>query len=86
MRIPVHTQIQEVAGGRRAASAQHRHAALFLTPRLCSPRQPHPNPRAAAAGTYGVPQEDLFFAPLTARFPKRKPVVGKPSATPRNSR
>jgi hypothetical protein len=86
MRIPVHTQTEEVAGGRSATSSQPRRATASVTARLSSSHTPHPNSRASAARTNGTPQEGLLFAPLSARSPNRTRFVGKPSLKPRNSR
>jgi len=79
MRIPVPTQTQEVAGGRRATSSQPRRATAALTPQLYSSARPHPNSRASATGTTGAPHEGLRFAPLSARSQKLKRFAGKPS-------
>ena len=86
MKIPVHTQTEEVAGGRRATSSQPRRATAALKPRLCSSRRPHPNSRASATGTTGAPHEGLLFAPLSARSQMLKRLMGKPSRKPGNSR
>ena len=72
MRIPVQTQTQEVAVGRRATSAQPRHATAFSNAPLSSSRTPHPNSRASATRTNGAPHEGLLFALLSARSQKRK--------------
>jgi hypothetical protein len=86
MRIPVHVQTGEVAGGRRATSSQPRRATASVTARLSSSHTPHPNSRASAARTNGTPREGLLFAPLSARSHKRKRFGGKLSPKPRNSR
>jgi len=71
MKIQVHTQTEEVAGGRRAHSSQPRHATAGLSPQLYSSQRPHPNAWASAFGTTGAPQEGLLFAPLSARSQKQ---------------
>jgi hypothetical protein len=86
MRIPVHTQTEKVAGGRRATSAQPRRAPAGVTPRLCSSQRPHPNSRVSATGATGAPHEGPLFAPLSARFQKLKRLVAKPSRKPGESR
>jgi len=86
MRIPVHAQTQEVAGGRRATSSQPRRATADLLPQLYSSARPHPNSRASATGTTGAPHEGLLFAPLSARSQKLKRLVAKPSRKPEESR
>ena len=86
MSKPVQTQSEEVAGGRRAHSAQPRHATADLMPQLYSLARPHPHPRASATRTTGAPHEGLLFAPLPARSQKRKTFRGKPSRKTRNSR
>jgi len=79
-------ETQEVAGGRRAASAQSRHATADLPPQPYSSRRPHPNSRFCATGTTGAPREGLLFAPLSARSQKRKSLERKPEPRPRDSR
>jgi hypothetical protein len=86
MRNRVHTQTEEVASGRRATSAQPRHATAGLMPRLHSSQRPHPHSPASATGTTGAPHEGLLFAPLSARSQKPNSFVRKTSLKPRNSR
>ena len=86
MRIEVQTETEEVAGGRRAHSAQPRHATSDLTPQLCSSERPHPDSRASASGTNGAPQEGLLFAPLSARFRNHTGFVRKSQENARHSR
>jgi hypothetical protein len=86
MRIPVLTHTEEVAGGRRATSAQPRRATAALLPRLSASQTPRPNPRVFATTTNGASQEGLLFAPLSTRSQKRKSLIGKPSLEPRISR
>ena len=86
MRIPVHTQTEEVAGGRSATSSQPRRATASLTARLSSSHGPHPSSPFFAFGTNGAPLEGLRCYPLSARSRKRTRFVGKPSLKPRNSR
>ncbi len=86
MRIPVHAQTAEVAGGRSATSAQPRRATASFTARLSSFHGPHSNSRAFALGTTGAPLESLRCYPLSARYQKQKNFVGKPSQKLRNSR
>ena len=74
MRIPVHTQTEEVAGGRSATSAQPRRATAALRTKVCSPHPPHPNRSASPPEQPGAPQEGLrccsAFRPLP-ETPKR---------------
>ena len=86
MKIQVHTQTEEVAGGRRAHSSQPRHATAGLMPQPYSSQRPHPNSRASAIGTTGAPQEGLFFAPLSARSQKHTRFVRKTQRNTRHSR
>ena len=86
MRIPVHTQTEEVAGGRSATSAQPRRATSSFIPRFSFSHRPHPNPWFSAFGTTGAPQESLRCYPLSAHSQKRKVFVGKPTQKPRSSR
>jgi hypothetical protein len=79
-------ETQEVAGGRRATSAQSRHATADLTPQPYSSPQPHPDRRVCATGTTGAPREGLLFAPLSARSQKRKSLERKPEPKPRDSK
>jgi hypothetical protein len=79
MRIPVLTHTEEVAGGRRATSAQPRRATAALLPRLSSSQTPRPNSGVFATRTNGASQEGLLFAPLSTRSQKRKSFIGKPS-------
>ena len=79
MRIPVLTHTEEVAGGRRATSAQPQRASAALLPRLSSSQTPRPNSRVFATRTNGASQEGLLFAPLSTRSQKRKSLIGKPS-------
>src|SRR6202021_780938 len=75
--VQMRIETQEVAGGRRAASAQPRPATADLPPPDSS-RRPHPNSRFCATGTTGAPREGLLFAPLSARSQKRKSLERKP--------
>jgi len=86
MRTPVLTHTEEVAGGRRATSAQPRRASAALLPRLSASQTPRPNSRAFATGTNGAPHEGLLFAPISTRSQKRKSFIGKPSLERRISR
>jgi hypothetical protein len=86
MRIRVHTQTEEVAGGRSATSAQPPRATASFTARLSSSHGPHSNSRVFAVGTTGAPLESLRCYPLSARSQKRKGFVGRPSLKPRSSR
>ena len=86
MRNPVQTQTKEVAGGRRAHSAQPRRATAGLMPQPYSSGRPHPHSRASATRTTGAPQKGLSFAPLSARSQKPHCFPGKPSRKPRISR
>ena len=76
MRIPVHTQTEEVAGGRRATSAQPRAPA----PLCCIGFPPHrrhiPTHGFSPLELTGAPLEGLLFAPLSARSQKRKALSG----------
>ena len=86
MRNPVQTQTEEVAGGRRAHSAQPRRATADLMRQPYSSGRPRPHSRASATRTTGAPQKGLLFAPLSARSRKPHCVVGTPSRKPRISR
>ena len=85
MRIPVLTHSEEVAGGRRATSAQPQRASAALLPRLSPSQTPRPNSRVFVARTNGASQEGLLFAPLSTRSQKHKSLIGKPSPKPRIS-
>ena len=85
MKERVQSQSEEVAGGRRATSAQPRHASADLMLVVFSSERPHPNPPAFAIRTNGAPHEGLLFAPLIARSRKHKKWMGKPKHRPRNS-
>ena len=86
MRIPVHAQTEEVAGGRSATSAQPRRATSSFIPRFSFSHGPHPNPSFSAFGTTGAPQESLRCYPLFAHSQKRKVSVGQPTRKPGSSR
>ena len=86
MRIPVLTHTEEVAGGRRATSAQPRRATAALLPRLSASQTPRPNSRVFATTTNGASHEGLLFALLSARSRKRQALIGKPSGKPGNPR
>jgi hypothetical protein len=86
MRIQVQSETEEVAGGRRAHSAQPRHATSDLTPQLYSSARPHLNSRASASGTNGAPQESLLFAPLSARSPDHTRLIRKAEPNTRHTR
>jgi hypothetical protein len=86
MRIPVLTNTEEVAGGRRATSAQPRRASAAPLPRLSSSQTPRPNSPVFATRTNGASHEGLLFAPLSTRSQKRKSLIGTPSLEPRISR
>ena len=86
MKNAVPTQSEEVAGGRRAHSAQPRRATADLMPQLYSSERPHPHSPASATRTTGAPQKGLLFAPLTARSRKPTFLVGTFSRKPRISR
>ncbi len=86
MRIRVHTQTEEVAGGRSATSAQPRRATAPITPRLSSSHGPHPNPPFSAIGTTGAPLKSLRCYPLSARSRKHTRFVEKTERKPRNLR
>jgi hypothetical protein len=86
MRIPVLTHTEEVAGRRRATSAQPRRATAALLPRLSSSQTLRPNSRVFATRTNGASQEGLLFAPLSTGSQKRKSLIRKPSVKLRISR
>lgn len=86
MRIPVHAQTEEVAGGRSATSAQPPHATLVPASKVFSPHTPHPIGSSSHLDTPGALLEGLRCYPLSARSQKQKRFVGKPSLKPRNSR
>ncbi len=67
MRIRVHKQTQEVAGGRLASSAQPPRATLIFPRRLSPPFTPQPFPLDLAPGTTGALLEGLRC--LTASRP-----------------
>lgn len=78
MKVRVHTQTGEVAGGRSATSAQPRRATASFTARLSSSHGPHPNSSFFAFGTTGASLESLRCYPLSVRSRKRTRFVGKP--------
>jgi hypothetical protein len=86
MTVRVHTQSEEVAGGRSATSAQPHRATSSFIPRLLSSHGPHPNPPFFAFGTTGAPQESLRCYPLSARSQTRAIFLGTPSPKPRGTR
>jgi hypothetical protein len=86
MRIPVHAQTEEVAGGRNATSAQPPHATLVPATKVSSPPTPHPIRSSSLLDTPGALLEGLRCYPLSARSRKRRRFVGKPLLKPRNSR
>jgi len=86
MRIPVHAQTEEVAGGRSATSAQPPHATLVPATKVSSPHTPHPIGSSSLLDTPGALLEGLRCYPLSARSQKRKRFAEKPPLTPRNSR
>jgi hypothetical protein len=86
MKIRVHTQTEEVAGGRSATSAQPRRATPSFTLRLSSSHGPRLNPPFSAFGTTGAPLESLRCYPLSAHSQKHSMFVGRPSPKLRNSR
>ena len=77
MRIPVHTQTEEVAGGRSATSAQPPRATLVPATKVSSPHTPHPIRSSSLLDTPGALLEGLRCYPLSARSRKRKRFVGK---------
>ena len=79
MRIPVHAQTEEVAGGRSATSAQPPHATLVPTTKVSSPSTPHPIRSSSFLDTAGALLEGLRYYPLSARSRKRTRFLGKPS-------
>jgi hypothetical protein len=85
MRIEVHTQTEEVAGGYSAKSAQPRRATSSFTARLSSFHTPHPKPPFFAFGTTGAPQEGLRCFPLSALSQTREMFLGTPLPKPRNT-
>ena len=86
MRIPVHTQTEEVADGRSATSAQPPRATLVPATKISSPPPLHPIRSSSLPDTPGALLEGLHCYPLSARFEKQQRFVGKPSPKPRNSR
>jgi hypothetical protein len=78
MSLMISTQSNEVAGGRRAASAPPRRATAGLLLGPCSSQRPHPIPAAGTTGTTGAPQMGLLFASLSARSPERTTVIEDP--------
>ena len=86
MRIPLHAQTEEVAGGRSATSAQPPRATLVPTTKVFSPPTLYPSRSSSLPDAPGALLEGLRCYPLSARSQKRKRFVGKPSLKPRNSR
>ena len=86
MRIPVHAQTKEVAGGRSATSAQPPHATLVPATKVSSPSTPHPIGSSSFLDTPGALLEGLRYYPLSARSQKRTRFLGKPSKKLWNSR
>jgi hypothetical protein len=86
MRIPVHAQTEEVAGGRSATSAQRPHASLVPSTKVSSPPTPHHSRSSSLSETPGGLLEGFRCYPLSARSQERKRFVAKPSLKPRNSR
>ena len=86
MRIPVHAQTEEVAGGRSATSAQPPRATPVPATEVSFPRTPHPIRSSLLPDTPGALLEGLRCYPLSARSQKQKWFVGKPSQKLRNSR
>jgi hypothetical protein len=85
MRIPLLGHIEEVAGGRRATSAQPRRATAGLLLKLSASQTPLPNSWIVATRTNGASQQGLLFAPLSTRSQKHKSLIGKPSLKRRTS-
>jgi hypothetical protein len=86
MRIRVHAQTEEVAGGRSATSAQPPHATLLPATKVFSPHTPHPIGSSSLLDTLGALLEGLRCYPLSARSWKRTRFLGKPSKKLWNSR
>jgi len=78
MNVRISTQTEVVAGGRRAASSQPRHATAGLLLSLCLSKRPRPHPPVSATRTIGAPQKGLLFAPRPARSHKHKALEDKP--------
>jgi hypothetical protein len=86
MKISVHAQTEEVAGGRSATSAQPPHATLVPATKVSSPPTLRPIRSSSLPDTPGALLEGLRCYPLPARSWKRTRFVEKPSPKPRNSR
>ncbi len=90
MKVGVSTQIEEVAGGRSATSAQPPRATLVPATKVSSPQTPHPSRSSLLPDTPGALLEGLRCYLLSARSRKRKRFVEKhfPELSPelRNSR
>jgi hypothetical protein len=85
MRIPVHAQTEEVAGGRCPTSAQPPHATLVPVTKVSSPPTPHPIGSSSFLDTPGALLEGLRCYPLSARSRTHTRFLGKPSKELRNS-
>jgi hypothetical protein len=86
MKIQIHTQTEEVAGGRSATSAQPRRATPSFTPRLSSSHEPRPSSPFSIFGTTGAPLESLRCYPLSARSQKQTRFLRRTQRNARNSR
>ena len=90
MRIPVHTQTEEVGGGRSATSARPPRTTPVPATKVSSPHPPHPIRSTSPPDTPGALLGGLRCCPLSARSQKAKTYVGKPfsklSPQLRNSR
>jgi hypothetical protein len=86
MRIPVHAQTEEVAGGRCATSARPPRATLVPATKVSSPHTLPPIRSSSVSDTPGALLGGLRWYPLSARSQKQKRFLAKPSPKPRNSR
>jgi len=78
MRVPVHTQTEEVAGGRSATSARPPRATLLPATKVSSPHTQHPIRSSSLLDTPGALLGGLLCCPLSARSRKLKRFVVKP--------
>ena len=85
MRIRVHTQTEEVAGGRSATSAQPPRATLVPATKVSSPPTPHPIGSSSLPDTPGALLQGLRCYLLSALSQTREMFLGTPLPKPRNT-
>ena len=86
MRIPVHAQTEEVAGGRSATSTQPPRATVVPATKVSSPHTLPPIRSSSLPDTPGALLEGLRCYPLSARSQQHQMFVEKASAKTRKSR